>query len=250
MIIAIMNQKGGVGKTTTAVNLAVALKRNYDNVLLIDIDPQANASIHLGIRETADNSMAAVMLGEKNITDIIKTADSNLEVAPANIALAGVELQIVNEVGREMILRDIVKDLYHDIVIIDCPPSLGLLSINALTAADKIIVPVLTEYFAMEGLSDFLKTVSMVKKKLNGKLEILGYLATGYANTSISKDILQNLHKHFDNQVFKTIIRVNTSLKEAPGTGKSIFYYKKNCRGYEDYEKLGEEVSQIIKNKI
>jgi chromosome partitioning protein len=149
-------------------------------------------------------------------------------------------------VGREMILKDILKDINYEIVIIDCPPSLGLLSINALTAADKVIVPVLCEYFAMEGLSDFLKTVQKVKSKLNNKLEILGYLATGYANTAISKNILENLQNRFKDEVFKTVIRINTHLKEAPGAGESIFKYKK-CRGYEDYERLGEEVYEKIK---
>ena len=245
MVIVIMNQKGGVGKTTTAVNLAVALKRNYERILLVDMDPQANAGTHLGIRESMDNSMGSVLSGEKKISDIVKNGEG-IDIAPSNIGLAGVELQIVNEVGREMILKDILKDINYEIVIIDCPPSLGLLSINALTAADKVIVPVLCEYFAMEGLSDFLKTVQKVKSKLNNRLEILGYLATGYANTAISKNILENLQNRFKEEVFKTVIRINTHLKEAPGAGESIFKYKK-CRGYEDYERLGEEVYEKIK---
>jgi chromosome partitioning protein len=245
MVIVIMNQKGGVGKTTTAVNLAVSLKRNYKRVLLVDMDPQANTGVHLGIRADVNNSMGSVLSGAKKISEIIKNAE-DVDVAPSNIGLAGVELQIVNEVGREMLLKEILKDIDYEIIIIDCPPSLGLLSINALTAADKIIVPVLTEYLAMEGLSDFLRTVQKVKNKLNNKLEILGYLATGYANTAISKNILESLQSHFEGQVFKTVIRINTHLKEAPGAGKSIFAYKK-CRGYEDYEKLGEEVYEKIK---
>ena len=245
MVIVIMNQKGGVGKTTTAVNLAVALKRNYERVLLVDMDPQANAGTHLGVRADENNSMGSVLSGEKKISDIVKNGEG-IDIVPSNIGLAGVELQIVNEVGREMILKDILKDINYEIVIIDCPPSLGLLSINALTAADKVIVPVLCEYFAMEGLSDFLKTVQKVKSKLNNKLEILGYLATGYANTAISKNILENLQNRFKDEVFKTVIRINTHLKEAPGAGESIFKYKK-CRGYEDYERLGEEVYEKIK---
>ena len=245
MVIVIMNQKGGVGKTTTAVNLAVALKRNYERVLLVDMDPQANAGTHLGVRADENNSMGSVLSGEKKISDIVKNGEG-IDIVPSNIGLAGVELQIVNEVGREMILKDILKDINYEIVIIDCPPSLGLLSINALTAADKVIVPVLCEYFAMEGLSDFLKTVQKVKSKLNNRLEILGYLATGYANTAISKNILENLQNRFKGEVFKTIIRINTHLKEAPGAGESIFKYKK-CRGYEDYERLGEEVYEKIK---
>ena len=245
MVIVIMNQKGGVGKTTTAVNLAVALKRNYERILLVDMDPQANAGTHLGVRADENNSMGSVLAGGKRIPDIVKSSEG-IDVAPGNISLAGVELQIVNEVGREMILKEILKEINYEIVIIDCPPSLGLLSINALTAADKIIVPVLTEYLAMEGLSDFLRTVQKVKNKLNNKLEILGYLATGYANTAISKNILESLQSHFEGQVFKTVIRINTHLKEAPGIGKSIFAYKK-CRGYEDYQKLGEEVYEKIK---
>ncbi len=245
MMIVIMNQKGGVGKTTTAVNLAVALKRNYERVLLVDMDPQANAGTHLGVRADVNNSMGSVLSGEKKIPDIVKNAEG-IDIAPSNIGLAGVELQIVNKVEREMILKDILKDIDYEIVIIDCPPSLGLLSINALTAADKVIVPVLCEYFAMEGLSDFLKTVQKVKSTLNDRLEILGYLATGYANTAISKNILESLQNRFKEQVFKTVIRINTHLKEAPGAGESIFKYKK-CRGYEDYERLGEEVYEKVK---
>ncbi|MHB8231530.1 MAG: ParA family protein [bacterium] len=245
MVIVIMNQKGGVGKTTTAVNLAVSLKRNYERVLLVDMDPQANAGTHLGIRAGVDNSIGSVLSGAKKISEIIKNAEG-IDVAPSNIGLAGIELQIVNEVGREMLLKEILKDIDYEIVIIDCPPSLGLLSINALTAADRVIVPVLTDYFAREGLSDFLRTVQKVKGKLNNKLEILGYLATNYDNTAISKDALESLQSHFEGQVFKTVIRINTHLKEAPGAGKSIFAYKK-CRGYEDYEKLGEEVYEKIK---
>lgn len=244
-MIVIMNQKGGVGKTTTAVNLAVALKRNYERVLLVDMDPQANAGTHLGVRADVNNSMGSVLSGEKKIPDIVKNAEG-IDIAPSNIGLAGVELQIVNKVEREMILKDILKDIDYEIVIIDCPPSLGLLSINALTAADKVIVPVLCEYFAMEGLSDFLKTVQKVKSTLNDRLEILGYLATGYANTAISKNILESLQNRFKEQVFKTVIRINTHLKEAPGAGESIFKYKK-CRGYEDYERLGEEVYEKVK---
>ena len=245
MVIVIMNQKGGVGKTTTAVNLAVALKRNYERILLVDMDPQANAGTHLGIRADGDNSIANVFAGTKKIPDIVKNAEG-IDVAPSNISLAGMELQIVNEIGREMILKDILKEIDYDVVIIDCPPSLGLLSVNALTAADKVIIPVLTDYFAREGLADFLRTVQKVKSTLNDKLSILGYLATNYDNTAISKDALESLKSHFEGQVFKTVIRINTHLKEAPGAGKSIFGYKK-CRGYEDYEKLGEEVYEKIK---
>ena len=240
-----MNQKGGVGKTTTAVNLAVALKRNYETILLVDMDPQANAGTHLGIRADENNSIANVFAGTKKIPDIVKNAEG-IDVAPSNISLAGMELQIVNEIGREMILKDILKEINYDVVIIDCPPSLGLLSVNALTAADKVIIPVLTDYFAREGLADFLRTVQKVKSTLNNKLSILGYLATHYDNTAISKDALESLKSHFEGQVFKTVIRINTYLKEAPGAGKSIFAYKK-CRGYEDYEKLGEEVYEKIK---
>ncbi|MHB8292737.1 MAG: ParA family protein [bacterium] len=251
MIIAIMNQKGGVGKTTTAVNLAVALKK-YFNVLLVDMDPQANASVHLNIRADMSNSMRAVLSDEKKISDIIQKAEG-INVAPSHIGLAGIELQIANAVGRELILDEVLTDAaladFHSkgVIIIDSPPSLGLLSINVLTASDKVIVPV-SEYFAMEGLSDFLKTVDIVNKKLNKKVDILGFLMTLYTNTLSSKTVFEMLQSHFSDKVFSTKIRANTSLKEAPGAGQSIFQYKKTCHGYEDYEKLGDEIYERIKN--
>ncbi|MEW6096196.1 MAG: ParA family protein [bacterium] len=247
-IIALANQKGGCGKTTTAVNLSTALTYLHRKVLLIDLDPQGNASIHIGIKiYDLEVSMYDVLVDpDRNVKSVvINSAIKGLDIAPANIELSGAEVELVNVIGRESALKDSMNGIEneYDYIIIDCPPSLGLLTLNALTTAKEVMIPVQTEYFALEGMKKLLKTIDVVIKRLNHNLIITGILATMYdARTNLSEAILKKIKEHFKDKVYETKIRNNVRLAEAPSFGLPIEKYAPNSFGAQDYHKLAKEV--------
>ncbi|HDR7286114.1 TPA: sporulation initiation inhibitor protein Soj [Bacillus paranthracis] len=246
-IIAIANQKGGVGKTTTAVNLGAGLAQVGKKVLLVDIDAQGNATTGVGIEKSElDQCIYNVLVEDADVQGVIqKTATENLDVLPATIQLAGAEIELVPTISREVRLQRAlqpVRDEY-DYIIIDCPPSLGLLTINALTAADSVIIPVQCEYYALEGLSQLLNTVRLVQKHLNKNLAIQGVLLTMLdARTNLGIQVIDEVKKYFRDKVYRSIIPRNVRLSEAPSHGKPIMQYDAKSRGAEVYIDLAEEV--------
>lgn len=241
-VFAIMNHKGGVGKTTSTVNIGAALALQKHKVLLIDLDSQSNLTHHMGIKNT-EYTIYDYLKGKTTIIPIeIKT---NLYIIPATLDLAGAELELSSEPGREYILKDIIKqtDESFDYVLIDCPPSLGLLTINALTAADKIFIPLQAEFLPLKGLTKIIEIVNKIKSRLNPTLEIGGVFFTQFDTRKImNRDILNNVKTIFGNKLFETTISKNVALAEAPGEGVDIFQYNKTCKGAEDYKKLCEEI--------
>ncbi|KYG89817.1 AAA family ATPase [Metasolibacillus sp. FSL H7-0170] len=249
-VIAIANQKGGVGKTTTSVNLSACLAYLGKKVLLIDIDPQGNATSGTGINKAdVHGCIYDVIIDDEDITTTILPAKiENLFVVPATISLAGAEIELVSAISREGKLKNALQPIRqdYDYIIIDCPPSLGLLTINALTAADSIIIPVQCEYYALEGLSQLLSTVRLVQKHLNPQLMIEGVLLTMLdARTNLGLQVIEEVKKYFQDKVYKTIIPRNIRLGEAPSHGKPIILYDAKSRGAEMYVELAREV---IKN--
>lgn len=246
-IIAIANQKGGVGKTTTSVNLGAGLAQVGKKVLLVDIDAQGNATTGVGIEKSELNQcIYNVLVEDADVQGVIqKTATENLDVLPATIQLAGAEIELVPTISREVRLQRAlqpVRDEY-DYIIIDCPPSLGLLTINALTAADSVIIPVQCEYYALEGLSQLLNTVRLVQKHLNKNLAIQGVLLTMLdARTNLGIQVIDEVKKYFRDKVYRSIIPRNVRLSEAPSHGKPIMQYDAKSRGAEVYIDLAEEV--------
>ncbi|MGH7808304.1 MAG: ParA family protein [Thermodesulfobacteriota bacterium] len=250
-IVAIINQKGGSGKTTTAVNLGAYLARFGKSVLLIDLDPQANSTIHLGLKpHEVERSVYDVMMDERLFSDVIrKTAVDNLLIAPADINLSGVEIELAGMVGREIILKDAVEKIAnnYDYILIDSPPSLGLLTVNALTVAKEIIIPVQTEFFALEGMSKLFHIVDIVKKRLNRDLRITGIVPTMFdGRTNLSREVMEKIREHFGDKVYKTIVRKNVRLAEASSHGKPILLYDPRSTGAEDYETLSREVDSCV----
>ena len=244
--IAIINQKGGVAKTTTTINLGAYLANKNKKTLIIDLDPQGNATSGLGVnrfdlpRCVYDGLINGVAISKL----ILKTNIKNLDLLPATIQLAGAEIEMVSMLSREFLLKNLVKDLHgYDYVLIDCPPSLGLLTINALTAADQYIVPIQCEYYALEGLGQLLKTVNLIKKGLNPDLEILGALMTMYNSTvNLSAQVVSEVKAYFKDKVFNTIIPRNIRLSEAPSYGEPISTFAPGSKGGLAYEELAEEV--------
>ncbi len=249
-IIAIANQKGGVGKTTTSVNLSACLAFLGKKVLLIDIDPQGNASSGLGVRKgDLESCIYDVLINDEDIKEVIQqTKIDNLYVVPATISLAGAEIELVSTISREVRLKKALQEVKErfDFIIIDCPPSLGLLTINALTAADALIIPVQCEYYALEGLSQLLSTVRLVQKHLNKSLMIDGVLLTMLdARTNLGIQVIDEVKRYFQDKVYHSIIPRNVRLSEAPSHGKPIIIYDAKSRGAELYLEFAREV---IKN--
>ncbi|MFN7455650.1 MAG: ParA family protein [Pseudobdellovibrionaceae bacterium] len=249
-IICIANQKGGVGKTTTSVNLSSALSRLGKKVLLVDLDPQGNASSGLGLKrhEIQDSNIYHVLIGEKSLAEIIQTTrDENLSVAPANPDLVGAELELYDAAQREYRLKSAIAEVSesYDYVLIDCPPSLGLLTLNALTAANSFLVPLQCEYYALEGLSQLLHSAGLIKKNFNPQLHIEGIVLTMFdARNNLSKQVVSEIKTHFGEKVFSAIIPRNVRLSEAPSHGQSIFDYDQKSIGAQKYLELAAELIQ------
>ncbi len=246
-IIAIANQKGGVGKTTTTVNLAAALGVLEQRVLLIDADPQANATSGLGIDvERVENGTYQLLLHSIKAKDVIvKTSSPNVDVIPAHIDLVAIELELVDKAKREYKLKEALKEIKdnYDYIVIDCAPSLGLITLNALTAADAVIIPIQCEYYALEGLGKLLNTIKSVQKVHNAELDIEGLLLTMYdSRLRLSNQVVAEVKKHFHNMVFKTIIQRNIRLGEAPSFGESIIAYDATSKGAINYINLAHEI--------
>ncbi len=249
-IIAIANQKGGVAKTTTAVNLASCIAVFGKKVLLIDIDPQGNASSGLGIdKENVEYCIYDVLINGLPVESVICKGDiDGLDVVPATIQLAGAEIELVTAISREIKLKKAIQNLKekYDYIFIDSPPSLGLLTINALTAADSIIIPIQCEYYALEGLGQLMNTIELIRKHLNPALEIEGVLLTMFdARTNLSIQVVEEVKTYFKNKVYSTIIPRNVRLSEAPSHGKPIIIYDPKSRGAEVYQELAKEVTEI-----
>ena len=246
-IIAIANQKGGVGKTTTSVNLAASLGVLEKKVLLIDADPQANATSGLGIDVEAVEIGTYQLLEHSSTADeaIIKTESPNLDIIPAHIDLVAIEIELVDMENREYMMRKAIRHLkdQYDYILIDCAPSLGLLTLNALTASDSVIIPIQCEYFALEGLGKLLNTIKSVQKIHNSALDIEGLLLTMFdSRLRLSNQVVEEVQKHFDEMVFETIIQRNVRLSEAPSYGESIINYDAGSKGAANYLSLAQEI--------
>ncbi len=246
-VIAIANQKGGVGKTTTSINLAAALAQQHKRTLLVDIDPQGNATRGLGVDKSAlETSLYDVIMNDVAAGDaIVKTNAPELYMIPASMELAGAEIELVSLERREYRLREMIRPLgdEFDYVILDCPPSLGLLTLNALIAADSVLIPIQCEFFALEGLAHLTNTVARVKKSLNPSLSLEGIVMTMFdGRTNLSIQVVDEVKKHFKSKVYKTLIPRNVRLSEAPSMGESIFQYDRTSRGAYAYAELAREV--------
>lgn len=248
-IIAVANQKGGVGKTTTSINLSASLGARGKKVLLVDIDPQGNASSGYGVNKNElENTVYELILGECSIKDcVINEVAPNVSLLPSNINLSAAEIELIDEPKKEYILKkeiDWIKDQY-DFIIIDCPPSLSMLTINAMTTADTVLVPIQCEYYALEGLSQLIHTVNLVKERLNPELDMEGVVFTMYdSRTNLSMQVVENVKSHLKQYIFDTIIPRNIRLAEAPSHGKPINLYDAKSAGSEAYLSLADEIIQ------
>lgn len=246
-VIAIANQKGGVGKTTTTINLASSIAVAEIPVLLIDIDPQANATSGLGLsKESNSGSIYDVLIDDKDIKETVqKTQMPYLDIIPSHINLAGAEVELVSMMEREKIMLKAISSIKrkYQYIFIDCPPSLGLLTLNSLTAADTVLIPVQTEYFALEGLSQLMNTINLVKKSLNPALEVEGVLLTMFdSRTNLSRQVAEEVRKYFGEKVYKNMILRNVRISEAPSFGKPLILYDAMSQGTENYLDLAREI--------
>jgi chromosome partitioning protein len=246
-VMAIINQKGGVGKSTTAVNLSAALGESKKKVLVIDFDPQGNTSSGYGIeKDELEHDVYDALLHDFPIEEIVlDTCEPNVFVIPATIQLAGAEIELVSTMARESVLKTILSPIVNDFdyVFIDCPPSLGLLTINALVAADSLLIPIQCEFYALEGLTKLLESMKMVKKRLNPELDVFGVVMTMYdSRTTLSKEVVEEVRKYFGKKVFKTIIPRSVKLSEAPSHGVPITMYSRVNKGALAYRNLAKEV--------
>ena len=244
-IISVANQKGGVGKTTTTINLSTILAKKGKKVLLIDADPQGNATSGVGAEKDVEFSTYDILVGEVEMDEVVeKTVIKNLLVCPSNINLAGAEVELVSMMSREQRLKEKLEKIKNnfDYILIDCPPSLGLITLNAFTASDSVLIPVQCEYYALEGLGQLLNTINLVKKHLNKDIEIEGALLTMYdARTNLSNQVVKEVKKYFNDKVYKTVIPRNVRLSEAPSYGMPITEYDPRSKGAKMYEKFTKE---------
>ncbi|MCR4292980.1 MAG: AAA family ATPase [Candidatus Kuenenia sp.] len=245
--IALLNQKGGVGKTTTTANLGACLAALGRKVLAIDMDPQANLSVHLGVDiHNLQNSVYHLLMGNCSPSEVIlHTANIGLDIIPSTIDLSGAEIELVGIVGRETVLKEYLGDSIntYDYVLIDCPPSLGLLTINVMTFVNELFIPVQTEFFALQGVRKLLDTYEIVKKRLNHNLEITGVILCMYSSRArLCNEVVEKIREYFDEKVFDTIVRKNIKLSESPSHGKPVITYAPDSHGSEDYMSLAKEV--------
>jgi chromosome partitioning protein len=246
-VIAIANQKGGVGKTTTAINLSACLAEAGKRVLVIDIDPQGNTTSGLGVmKDDIEKTVYEVMLQEIGLPDaVIKNIFDNLDIVPSNVNLAGAEIDLIDFENREYILKNEINKVkeQYDFIILDCPPSLSMLTVNAMTASDSVIVPIQCEYYALEGLTQLIHTINLVKKQLNPALELEGVVFTMYdSRTNLSLQVVENVKDNLNQTIYKTIIPRNIRLAEAPSHGLPINIYDSKSAGAESYRMLAQEV--------
>lgn len=244
-IISVANQKGGVGKTTTSITLSAMLAQKNKKVLLIDADPQGNATSGVGVEKNIDKSVYDLLVEETTVNEIVKETNvKNLKLCPSNINLAGAEVELVSMMSREQRLKEKLEEVKeeYDYIIIDCPPSLGLITLNAFTASNSVLIPIQCEYYALEGLGQLINTINLVKKHLNKSLEVEGALLTMYdIRTNLSNQVVNEVKNYFGDKVYKTVIPRNVKLSEAPSYGMPITLYDSKSKGAKNYEKFVKE---------